>query len=271
MTAAPEPFVAAVHDYLAHAREQFNYDQLLHTFLDIERFRRWAGVVDAHRSVAGARFLSSGCGFAGSVAAYAEAGAAPAIGVEVDADYVRMGRLRVADTRKAEVLAYDGTTLPFPSGAFDIVESMDVIEHTADPRGYLAELGRVLAPGGVILLVTPNRLWPLEQHLGIAGPPWLPVPAADRLFGLLARLPRLDDDRRFKYQRLAGMRTQNLSLLRLRRLAGSLGLRLTLLRARDHDDWPLPPAPAWAEALLDHRGTRYVSPVPTLPVVLRRS
>ena len=271
MAGNPQPFVDAVHAYLAHAREQFNYDQLLHTFLDVERFRRWASVVDRHRTVEGARFLSSGCGFAGSVVAYAEAGAARAVGVEVDPDYVRMGQLRVEPVAGAEVLAYDGDHLPFADASFDIVESMDVIEHTTDPLAYLAELRRVLAPGGVILLVTPNRLWPVEQHLSIVGPPWLPVGLADRLFGFLAeRLTILGDDRRFKYRTLRGMRTQNLSLLALRRMARALDLHLTLLRAGDHgDDWPLPSAPAVAERLLDHRVARYLAPVPTLPVILR--
>jgi SAM-dependent methyltransferase len=47
--------------------------------------------------------------------------------------------------------------LPFPDGTFDAVVSFQVIEHVADDDGYIAEAHRVLAPGGRLLLITPNR------------------------------------------------------------------------------------------------------------------
>lgn len=273
MPSTPNPagFTEAVLAHLEPARDQFNYDQMLHTFLSVERFERWARVVSRHRPVTGARFLSSGCGFAGSLLAYRSAGAAFAAGVEVDPEYLRFGALRTAETPAAGVVAYDGQRLPFGVGTFDIVESMDVVEHTPDPRRYLAELSRVLAPGGVILLVTPNRLWPVEQHLGVAGPPWLPVGVADALFGLLGRLPGLSADRRFRYARLRGMRTQNISLRRLRALAKDAGLFLRLLRPADYgQDWPLPRQSAWLERLAHRRVGKLVAPVPTLAVLLSR-
>ena len=198
MTRTPNPpaFVAAVHDHLADAREQFNYEALLHTFLDNERFHRWTEVVARRRPLAGAHVLSSGCGLGGSLLAWHDAGAARVAGVEVDDDYVRMAALRVAELPTVTVTRYDGARLPFDDASFDIVESMDVIEHVADPSAYLAELLRVLRPDGIVLLVTPNRLWPVEQHLSIVGPPWLPVGVADRVWGALARLPGLGRGRR---------------------------------------------------------------------------
>lgn len=271
-TSNPPAFVDAVHAYLAHARDQFNYDALVHTFLDVDRFRRWAAVVHRLRPLDGARVLSSGCGMAGSLLAWRDAGAAVAVGVEVDDDYVRMGALRVEALPGADVLPYDGRRLPFPDGAFDVVESLDVVEHTLDPLAYLAELRRVLAPGGVVLVVTPNRLWPVEQHLGIVGPPWLPVRAADALWTALSSMPRLDEDRRFRWSKLRGMRTQNLSLRRLRSLARTLDVRLRLLRHADAPDaWPLPANPAPVERMLDSRVLKFVAPARTLAVVLGRA
>lgn len=44
----------------------------------------------------------------------------------------------------------------FAAGSFDAVVLWDVIEHVADPRGLLAEIRRVLKPGGVIALTTGN-------------------------------------------------------------------------------------------------------------------
>ncbi len=44
----------------------------------------------------------------------------------------------------------------FPSGSFDVVTLMDVIEHVPDPSELIREIYRVLRPGGVIFIVTPN-------------------------------------------------------------------------------------------------------------------
>lgn len=42
-------------------------------------------------------------------------------------------------------------------GQFDVVTSMEVIEHVTDPSAFVAELGRHLKPDGLLLLSTPNR------------------------------------------------------------------------------------------------------------------
>jgi 2-polyprenyl-6-hydroxyphenyl methylase / 3-demethylubiquinone-9 3-methyltransferase len=42
-------------------------------------------------------------------------------------------------------------------GAYDLVTSMEVIEHVADPQAFVAALAARLAPGGLMILSTPNR------------------------------------------------------------------------------------------------------------------
>jgi len=42
-------------------------------------------------------------------------------------------------------------------GKFDLVSSMEVIEHVADPQAFIDDLAARLAPGGLIILSTPNR------------------------------------------------------------------------------------------------------------------
>ncbi len=54
--------------------------------------------------------------------------------------------------------------LPFPSGRFDTVLSHEVLEHTEDDVTALAEMLRVLKPGGRMVLFVPNRLYPMETH-----------------------------------------------------------------------------------------------------------
>ncbi len=45
----------------------------------------------------------------------------------------------------------------FPADSFDVVTMWDVIEHVVDPDGTIAEVYRVLKPGGLILILTPNQ------------------------------------------------------------------------------------------------------------------
>jgi 2-polyprenyl-3-methyl-5-hydroxy-6-metoxy-1,4-benzoquinol methylase len=49
--------------------------------------------------------------------------------------------------------------IPFADGNFSLVLCTEAIEHTADPRRAVAELGRVTAPGGWLVITVPNRVW----------------------------------------------------------------------------------------------------------------
>ena len=59
------------------------------------------------------------------------------------------GRGSTIDYRAAAVEALDGQ--------FDLVTSMEVIEHVADQPAFVAALAARLAPGGLMILSTPNR------------------------------------------------------------------------------------------------------------------
>lgn len=49
--------------------------------------------------------------------------------------------------------------LPFPEGAFDLVTAFDVLEHIDDDRSMLAEIRRVLGPGGTFVASVPAYRW----------------------------------------------------------------------------------------------------------------
>jgi SAM-dependent methyltransferase len=62
-------------------------------------------------------------------------------------------------TRKPGWVAADlDHALPFKSARFDLVTMLEVIEHLADIPHAIEEIARVLKPGGVAIITTPNRL-----------------------------------------------------------------------------------------------------------------
>jgi SAM-dependent methyltransferase len=65
------------------------------------------------------------------------------------------------DYRSLDAVA-DLTQLPFADGAFTAAINIVVLEHTKDPAIVLAEIGRVLRPGGELLLVVPQE-WGVHQ------------------------------------------------------------------------------------------------------------
>ncbi len=57
---------------------------------------------------------------------------------------------------QGHVVAGDGLALPFPDGCFDKIVAAEVLEHVPDDAGALAELARVLRPGGAIAVTVPR-------------------------------------------------------------------------------------------------------------------
>lgn len=74
---------------------------------------------------------------------------------------VEINRKLIAESRRwhgdLPIQLVEGVRLPFPDASFDIVLSFDVFEHIADSDGHLAEVRRVLRPGGYYLMQTPNK------------------------------------------------------------------------------------------------------------------
>lgn len=63
-------------------------------------------------------------------------------------------RERIGDA--AQLVNYDGRRVPLPDASVDVVTSRNVFEHILHVDQMLSELDRVLAPGGVFVLVGPN-------------------------------------------------------------------------------------------------------------------
>ncbi len=63
-----------------------------------------------------------------------------------------------------QYVCLDAQKFPFRESSFDVIISLETVEHLAEPKVFLEECVRVLRPGGVLVLSTPNRdshFWPL--------------------------------------------------------------------------------------------------------------
>lgn len=83
----------------------------------------------------------------------------------------------VAFCRSKGLEAREGSleSVHFPAGHFDVVTSFEVIEHLSFTRSHLEEIHRVLRPGGLLYLTTPNfnaisRRWMKEKWSVVAYP-----------------------------------------------------------------------------------------------------
>ncbi len=72
--------------------------------------------------------------------------------------------------------------IPFAADSFDIVVSNQVIEHVEDLELTLAEMHRVLKPGGVLLSLFPHKAVWREGHCGVAFLHWFPKRSRARFY-----------------------------------------------------------------------------------------
>ena len=101
----------------------------------------------------GRRVLDAGCGVGYGSQWLARAGAI-VVAVDIDAKSLRYGQSKYPG---GDFLQGDCVALPFQDSSFDLVVAFEVIEHLSDWADLISEAGRVLAPGGLLLVSTPNR------------------------------------------------------------------------------------------------------------------
>lgn len=102
--------------------------------------------------------LENGCGVGMYVQKLSALGGR-VVGLEYDFE-----RAREARSASPHIVNAAGEFLPLPSSTFDLILSHEVIEHVRDDRAAVAEIIRVLKPGGRAILFCPNRGYPFETH-----------------------------------------------------------------------------------------------------------
>jgi SAM-dependent methyltransferase len=123
----------------------------------------------------GARVLEVGCGPGHLSNRLARRNGLGVTGLDLDPAMVERARANAdrpgnGDQRRPSFLVGDAASLAFPDGSFDLVVSTLSMHHWADPAAGLAEIGRVLRPGGRALIwdlrpgVRPHLFGPRHAH-----------------------------------------------------------------------------------------------------------
>jgi 2-polyprenyl-3-methyl-5-hydroxy-6-metoxy-1,4-benzoquinol methylase len=105
-------------------------------------------------ALAGALFLDAGCGY-GAFSAAAAARGARVVSSDIGPRLV----VRASARAGSRGVVADAAALAFRADTFDVVVASEMVEHTAAPVRAVTELARVLRPGGLLVLTTPNRAW----------------------------------------------------------------------------------------------------------------
>ncbi|MCZ7436553.1 methyltransferase domain-containing protein [Micromonospora sp. WMMC241] len=134
----------ADYDNFADAYAAENENGLFNAYYERPAMLRLAG------DVSGRRILDAGCGSGPLSAALRDRGAL-VTGFDVSAAMVELARRRLGEDADLHV-ADLGAPLPFPDAEFDDVVASLVLHYLEDWSGPLAELRRVLKPGGRLIL-----------------------------------------------------------------------------------------------------------------------
>lgn len=123
----------------------------------------------------GKRLLDVGGGLGGKPVFYAEAGCRSVTAIDLRPKSVRAIRDLACERRLTTLQTFlcDAARMALPADCFDVIISVNVLEHVADLAGTLRECRRVLRPGGVMLLHFPPFYSPWGAHLdGWVNFPW---------------------------------------------------------------------------------------------------
>ena len=102
--------------------------------------------------------LDLGCGPGGNIKLLAEFG--EVTGLDVSEEALRFAR----KYNFAKLILGDGKNLPFRDNSYDLVTSLDVLEHLHDDQKAIKEVFRVLRPGGFFLISVPAHTWLWSDH-----------------------------------------------------------------------------------------------------------
>lgn len=130
-----------------------------------------------HWNLEGKDVLDVGCGLGGKVLPYLEAGARSVTGLDLRSHSLQSAKTLVTTAHKTDdsvrFLLADAAAVPCPDNSFDVIISINVLEHVDNLYAVLRECNRLLRPGGVMLLHFPPFYSAWGAHLeGWINFPW---------------------------------------------------------------------------------------------------
>jgi ubiquinone/menaquinone biosynthesis C-methylase UbiE len=118
-------------------------------------------LIQRHISLAGRKAIDCGCGSGGYVLELLKLGC-DAWGVEYSQEKVRHFKQTAKEPDR--VNSGDLEQIKFRESTFDIALLNEVLEHVPDDQKALTEICRILKRGGMLVVFSPNRLYPFETH-----------------------------------------------------------------------------------------------------------
>jgi glycosyltransferase involved in cell wall biosynthesis len=170
-----DEYAALLQSAIAGAGERRRLDRLLRNEADMAFRRRVPRLIEHLDLDGGERVLDCGCGMGVLSMIVAAMREVTVVAVDRDRSRLEWAVREGVDARFAEV---DIAHLPFATGAFDRVLLAEVLEHLDDDAGALAEIARVLRPGGVVAISVPHADYPIA---------WDPIGRARQLLGMPPR------------------------------------------------------------------------------------
>jgi len=130
-----------------------------------ENFDHWMSDYDVHRRALliqkhiGEKGKGKSCLEVGSGTGKISSAIIGSVGVLTVSDISEKLAKGVGVKLKCASMRQDACELTIADNSFDVVVSSECIEHVPDPRKALREMVRVLKPGGLLVVTTPNKLW----------------------------------------------------------------------------------------------------------------
>ena len=118
-------------------------------------YEHWHRYLIARQYAKGLRVLdvASGEGYGSHLLAHV---AASVVGVDLSVDAVAHAAVRYPASNLRYVAA-SCTHIPEPDASFDVIVSFETIEHITEHEAFLREVNRLLVPGGLFIISSPNR------------------------------------------------------------------------------------------------------------------
>ncbi|HTG78607.1 MAG TPA: bifunctional 2-polyprenyl-6-hydroxyphenol methylase/3-demethylubiquinol 3-O-methyltransferase UbiG [Sphingomicrobium sp.] len=116
--------------------------------------QHWQADEHGFRPLTGKNALDVGCG-AGLLAEPLARLGAKVTAVDAAPELIEVAKAHAEGQGLA--IDYRATGVEEVGGKFDLVTAMEVVEHVADPQQFIDSLAARLAPGGLMILSTPNR------------------------------------------------------------------------------------------------------------------